>query len=273
LNIEKSVITNLRKKFLFLGASIVKINKNTLIVKSGSGKNRIRRRETPRLQIGIPISELRKKFIEAGFLKVNKQGQIVSTARKNLLNLSHYDILTYYNNIIFGLLNFYSFANNYSKLHTFIWYIRDSCALTFALKYKLKTKRKAYKKFGTSLTCLVTDKKLYKPQNFHVKHKYSRIKYSTSFFDSMKIDWSHKLTNSAIFKKCILCGSSLNVEMHHYRSIKNVRNRIKTGNRTFRMWQGAVKRKQIPLCQYHHNLYHNGELNFWDIKQISEYSQ
>jgi len=120
LNIEKSVITNLRKKFLFLGASIVKINKNTLIVKSGSGKNRIRRRETPRLQIGIPISELRKKFIEAGFLKVNKQGQIVSTARKNLLNLSHYDILTYYNNIIFGLLNFYSFANNYSKLHTFI---------------------------------------------------------------------------------------------------------------------------------------------------------
>jgi hypothetical protein len=31
-------------------------------------------------------------------------------------------------------------------------------------------------------------------------------------------------------------------------------------------------RKQVPLCQYHHNLYHRGKLLSYELKLISKYS-
>jgi hypothetical protein len=34
-------------------------------------------------------------------------------------------------------------------------------------------------------------------------------------------------------------------------------------------FNGALKRKQVPICSYHHKLYHKGELNFMDLKDIS----
>lgn len=34
---------------------------------------------------------------------------------------------------------------------------------------------------------------------------------------------------------------------------------------------GASKRKQIPLCQYHHNLYHRGKLLNHEITKIANY--
>lgn len=81
-----------------------------------------------------------------------------------------------------------------------------------------------------------------------------------------------KITDNVFNRVCILCGSSNQVEMHHYRTVKDVRAKLRTGDLTFAQWEGAVKRKQIPLCKYHHDLYHKGQLNYGDIKEISKYS-
>jgi len=53
-------------------------------------------------------------------------------------------------------------------------------------------------------------------------------------------------------KNCCICGSGNNVEMHHIRKVAEVRNKVRTGNATYVMIEGAFKRKQVPLCQYHH---------------------
>lgn len=60
--------------------------------------------------------------------------------------------------------------------------------------------------------------------------------------------------------------------MHHNRTVKDVRAKLKTGNATYEQWVGAVKRKQIPLCRYHHELYHKGQLNHADMKEIRSYT-
>jgi hypothetical protein len=61
--------------------------------------------------------------------------------------------------------------------------------------------------------------------------------------------------------------------MHHLRKVKDIRQKIRTGNSTFGEWTGAYLRKQIPLCGYHHSLYHNGKLNYWDLKTISKFTK
>jgi group II intron reverse transcriptase/maturase len=274
LNLNKTKITNLRKGFLFLGAKIRKIEKNTLILKRGTGKNMMRRRETPRLQVGIPLNVLKDKFIKNKFLKYNRPGELVATSRTDLLNLEHNEILSFYNNVIFGLLNFFNFANNYSKLHTFLWYLRDSCALTLARKFKLKTKRKTYLKFGKSLTCRETGKTLFIPNDLKVKHNFGTQLISEEDHNrTLASSWGSKLTKSGLFKPCFICGTINQIEMHHFRSVKDVRNKIKIGNLSYKTWIGGVLRKQIPLCSYHHELYHKGELLHWDMKRIAEYKE
>jgi hypothetical protein len=59
--------------------------------------------------------------------------------------------------------------------------------------------------------------------------------------------------------------------MHHLRSVKDVR--IRSGNSTFDKLIGVTMSKQIPLCQYHHNLYHSGQITTADLRKISKYTK
>jgi len=69
----------------------------------------------------------------------------------------------------------------------------------------------------------------------------------------------------------VLCGTSAKVEMHHLRKAADVRNKIRTGNASWKQWVGAVARKQIPLCKYHHDVLHKGNLNHSDMQAIAKY--
>jgi hypothetical protein len=73
-------------------------------------------------------------------------------------------------------------------------------------------------------------------------------------------------------EKCVLCGTSENIQMHHIRSVKDVRAKMTKKNASFEEWKGAYIRKQIPLCQYHHALYHHGKLLNYELNYISRYS-
>lgn len=61
--------------------------------------------------------------------------------------------------------------------------------------------------------------------------------------------------------------------MHHLRKAADVRNKIRTGNVTWAQWSGAVSRKQIPLCKYHHDTLHQGMLSHSDMQRISRHRQ
>ena len=86
----------------------------------------------------------------SGFLK-KRADKFIPTKRSRCINLAHQDILRYYNSIIHGILNYYSFVNNWKSLSFLVYGFKLSCARTLALKYKLRYVSKVYKKFGSKL--------------------------------------------------------------------------------------------------------------------------
>lgn len=76
-----------------------------------------KRRMTTRMRVHIDTKKIYKKLIENGIARARK-GNLVprGTAKNALINLSHYEIVAFYNSKIHGLLNFYSFAGNRAKL-------------------------------------------------------------------------------------------------------------------------------------------------------------
>ena len=229
-------------------------------------------RATTRLRVNIDLQKVYKKLVENKLAKwvTTEQNLPRGTANNALINLSHADIIAFYNSKIRGLYTFYSFAGNRKKLHFIFWVLRSSCALRLAKKYKLFTQGAVFNKYGELLTCPETDVKLFKPDTLKAVHDYKRSAPANLSF--LNLTWAGKLTESNIGKVCAFCGTSHKIEMHLLRTVKDIRQKIRTGDATFAQWNGAFMRKQIPLCQYHHDQYHSGTLNFWDIKQISAYT-
>jgi len=111
LNEEKTLVTSTRRPFGFLGATCKRVVNAQRLTRRAISK-----RTTPRMRIDIPLKSLMDKFIKNHFCsKPDKP-----TARKDLVNLDHEDIIRFYNSRISGLVEFYNFTRNYPALHRFM---------------------------------------------------------------------------------------------------------------------------------------------------------
>lgn len=186
LNLDKTVISSIRKGFEFLGASCRSLSRDNYFVRSthrfvdGSTRN-IKARPNLRMFITAPIKKIILKLLENGFVKRDASGNFIPTALKRLTPLDTYDIISFYNSKVKGLLSFYVFAGNYSSMAKVVWLLKQSCALTLALKFKLKTARKAYTEFGPNMTDPSTGLSFFELKSYGVKHLYP--KSSTPSFD------------------------------------------------------------------------------------------
>lgn len=173
---EKTHITNTRDGFDFLGASCIKPTSTKAgLFKTNfgnPGKYRMR------MRVMIPVKKLIDRLKTNKFIKHNDKNMPVPTARKDLINFEHQEILAFYNHRILGLMNFYSFAHNLTSLRKVFMFLQLSCALTLALKFKLRTKRQVFKKFGYLLKDKETDTHLKLPSSLKVRHKFPRITLS-----------------------------------------------------------------------------------------------
>jgi len=88
----------------------------------------------------------------------------------------------------------------------------------------------------------------------------SRTKEAQSMnLSSLERVWNSKFTRSNLGKTCIICDQSENVEMHHVRKIRDLKD--PNGKLDFFTRQmAAINRKQVPLCRTHHNGLHNNTL-------------
>lgn len=280
LNQEKTTVTNTRDGFKFLGARIIR-HDNASIFNSfkKAGNRKITWRSTLRMRVDAPIVDLLEKLIANGFARRNHLGTLLAKGKTNMVHLSHFDIIQFFNSKITGLLNAYSFAGNFSNITKVVWFLRQSCALTLARKFKLRTMAKTFQKFGFDLKDSQTDAKLNIPESFKATYDYGVKSYNDTGNNLEEIadkilgrSWSFKFT-SALPRTCILCGTTTDIEMHHLRAVKDVRAKIRTGDTTWAQWKGAVLRKQIPLCKYHHGLLHTGNLNHNDMQIIARYKK
>lgn len=172
LNIDKTIITATKDGFNFLGAHCVKpsaIRAGLFINKAGvPGRYRMR------MRVMVPIKELINKLKINKFIKINDQNLPVATARKDLVNFTHHEIITFYNHRIQGLYNFYSFASNLNSLRKIFMFLQFSCALTLALKLKVRTKKQVFNKFGYTLADPETETSLKMPKTLRVKHHFAK---------------------------------------------------------------------------------------------------
>jgi group II intron reverse transcriptase/maturase len=241
-------------------------------IKARNSNKYISRRKKIRIRIGMNYSKVINKLELEGFIrkrnspKNQKKMVYRGTFKGNLINLDHGDILKYYNSKIRGLYNYYNFVSNMNKLAYICWLITESCCLTLARKFKLKSMKKVYRKFGKNFSCVIESNKGEKqiisqilPEDFKKKHIMSRNKVEKDPFKSLEENWNQKFTKSNIFQTCIICGSNERIEMHHVRQIKDLRN-PKSKKDFYTRQMEAINRKQIPLCKDHHIRLHN---NTW----------
>ena len=276
LNFDKTQITSLREnKCRFLGVNLF-IRKNTdeyfkptrLVRKNTT----IRQRFAPRIILHAPILELLIKLKNQGFVKRSKRGEFFPLGKSNCIPLTHPQILNYFNSKIRGILNYHSCVHNRNELWSIVRFLHYSCALTLARKFKLKSLKKSFSKFGRDLKFINNKGKKYsifRPDNLRMLPIGERFnnKMNENIDELLRQTWSNSLTRSQFDEPCVICGTMENIEIHHIRSIKNVR--VKT--RTYTQWVGGFQRKSIPLCKTHHMMYHAGKLSRTDIKKLSEY--
>ncbi len=247
---SKTLITNASKgKAFFLGTVIqwrTHSEKKVVLTKTN-----VKTRITPRMALLAPLDKLLSKLVIRKFIKYRANGRdLIAMGLKRIQNMDHCDIVAYYNSVIRGILNYYSFADNRSSLGSIVRLLHQSCARTLALKYKLRRMSKCFAKYGTALTCPITKVSLFMPGSL------KRIRTFSSNPDlnlqSLEKSWSNKLTRSNLGKKCIVCGASP-VQMHHVRMIKELRSRNLDW---YTMQMAAINRKQVPLCMPHHKKLH-----------------
>lgn len=256
----KTSITHFSKNPIFFLGTFIKGNweREKCIItvkKKGCAPNKVRM--TSRVVFKVPIKSIFEKATANGFFK-KRQAEFVPTSVGRCINLDHHDILRYYNSVIRGVLNYYSFVNNRKSLGSFVHGLKFSCARTLALKYKLRHASKIFKKFGSKLKSPDGETELFIPSTFKAIKKFSDDVPLPD--DIISSNWNNKLTKSNLFKTCVICGSK-NVEMHHVRKIRDLKNKAK-GKKLdfFTMQMAAVNRKQIPLCSVHHLALHNNSL-------------
>jgi len=207
-----------------------------------------------------PIDKLLKKLHMNKFLKRNKLGVYKPTALRRLINLDHADILGYYNSVSRGILNYYSFVDNYSRFNSIVkYFLLHSCALTLALKYKLRHKSKVFKRFGGKLKDMNSNKDFFLSESFCRKNLFHINPSSVDLAISKK--WNNKLSRSNIGKACVICGV-FPAEMHHVRKVKDLKQKYRDGKMDFfTMQMASINRKQVPLCKNHHVSVHSNKLS------------
>lgn len=112
-------------------------------------------------------------------------------------------------------------ADNLYNLRSLMWYVRHSCALTLASKFKLRTAAQVYKKFGKSLADPETEVNLFWPGKVgNTQRMFNEGKDLNSLQSYVDRVWTAKLSRSVLREEC--CGNT-NVQAHHVRKIRELK--------------------------------------------------
>jgi hypothetical protein len=269
--------------YTIMGPNLKGIEKQYEIIREPNSGRLITRRKKIRIRIAMNYDKIITRLISNGFIKrrilpnSNDKVTFRGTFKGNLINLDHADILRFYSLIIRGIYNYYKFVSNMKQVAYVIWLIEESCCLTLARKFKLKSMKKVYQKFGKDLGCNIMDSKgnsrrvsLYTPSDYKRKPIID-LGGRKDPFKSLDQIWNLKFTKSNLFQSCIVCGSNDNVEMHHVRAIRDLKNPEKTNKDFFTRQMAAINRKQVPLCKHHHICLHNNTLTNDEILNFTKY--
>lgn len=257
---EKTLITNaFTGKARFLNYEINRSRADNRIQDVG---NHRRRTANAILWFSIPTD-----VIKRWKAKVTQGNRTIH--RKNLMELSDYDIITTYEVELQGLINYYAIAHNLKTQMGQLRYLwQESLLKTFAAKHQISkpAAERKYRKF------LAIDGRRIVGTEIKREHKKSLIaafgKKPLERESNVKIQdviqTRHinrtELITRLLTDVCELCGSSEQVEGHHIRKLSDLKKQYK-GKSEIPKWVRkmiAIRRKTLFVCRNCHRKIHNG---------------
>jgi Type II intron maturase/Reverse transcriptase (RNA-dependent DNA polymerase) len=237
-----------------------------------------------RISVNAPISEVFAKLRLKGYIHPIKDRAVGN------LHLGFYtdsEIITHYNSVIRSLLQWFSGADNLSKIKGLAQLLRKSCVLTLANKHK-KSSNWIYTVYGSEIkinskegkgAALVTRSEILNSHNkFNLKTKVNALDH---FSTDNIIGRFYKLNHSLeFFEVCCVtdCHETEGIEVHHIRRLHrrvNKNGMISVLSRDGKRVTGlaavltSLNRKQIPLCHKHHLDFEAGRFHPLDYSKIS----
>ena len=267
LSLEKTHIRRARTETAeFLGA---KINISHGHIQKGTreGTPFIKRIGVGKPILKCPMPKILKRLSDKGFCTRDKHEPIHYGGWQNL---DDWEIVQRYNNIFRGIWNYYSFAANKSNLSRVHYILKHSCAKTLAIKHRISSRAKIFRKYGKILMCLR-----------EVKGKTSQVKFFTP--DDWKLTpdtflngtektmeeifsvYYNRRSKSKLGLDCVICGSEDQVQMHHVKHIRKMGEKVKG----FTKIMASYNRKQIPVCCECHGKIHKGEYDGISLKDFA----
>lgn len=261
LSMEKTHIRHAKTEEAFFLGTRVKIGSSSprvRAVKAGSTGVTVMRRTAgwaPKLL--APVPKLVAKLHSKGFCDANGQ----FTAKTGWMGLDDQQIVEQYNGVLRGILNYYSFADNYAELGRIQYILMFSAAKTLARKHRSSVRR-IFRKHGRRLTVK------WKSQSGKEKATFLKLEKSFKAQPSRFVGIGAELdldtailfhirlrTRTSLEDSCAICGEDEEVVMHHIRHVRKIGEKV-TG---FSRILAAVNRKQIPVCKPCHGKIHAGE--------------
>lgn len=263
LSEEKTLITNIDRRAKFLGYELTK--KSTRI--KTNEKERPERIANGNIELYIPRDFAINWMLNNNAISYNTDRKSWSSvARYSLINLSHLEIISTYNNEIRGIYNYYKMAKNvHRQLSTLIYGMEYSCLSILARKHKSSRKKirsKLGKESGWGVdyntkeakrTILFFNSPIERElfpvtwENIDVKYNVMTLKGRTELEDRLKAN------------QCELCGikgSDIEFHIHHINKLKTIKEKEKKSKWMIQMI--ARNRKTLVVCTKCHKSIRNG---------------
>lgn len=269
LSLEKTTIIHAKtERAFFLGTIIHVGTKKPKIAKVlRNGKVFYKRVAgwTPIME--APIDKLVKKLVETGFCHPDGNPKCCN---KYIL-LDDNQIVDYFSSVMNGIINYYSFVDNYVDLRRIQYILQYSAAKTLAGKHRSSV-AKVFKKYGNNLKVKIKDEnnvitnetalKLVRIWDKNVT-RFMTGKCTISYDGKMQL-YMRMRTKSKLFSNCCICGETENIVMHHVKHVRKVGEKLKG----FTKLMSTLNRKQIPVCENCHLKIHNGEYDGISLSQF-----
>jgi hypothetical protein len=182
---------------------------------------------------------------------------------------SVFTIISYYQGVYRGIVEYYRMAHNVSLLNKLKWIMETSLTKTLAAKLKLSV-RQVYAKYHTTL---VTDGKSYKglqtviyrgedkkplvaqwggiPLRRQMDHPIPDRPYP--YWDART-----EIVQRLLADTCELCGSHTAIEVHHIRALKDLKPYGRAERPAWVKTMAARHRKTLVVCCFCHRDIHQG---------------
>ncbi|MBN2012690.1 reverse transcriptase [candidate division KSB1 bacterium] len=241
MSAEKTLITHATTgRAKFLGYEITVAQSDERYTKNYKREHKVKRRSIN----GCVILLVPKTVINTWSRHFSRNGKVIH--RSCLLRCSDFEIVLTFGIEFQGLVNYYALAHNISSLSKVKYHYATSLAKTLAAKHK-KRVWWAYRKYkrisADGISCFMVEVKDKKnPERIHRaqfgnkplrRQKTAIIKdRRTELFRS-----GNELIKRLLANQCELCGSDEDVQGHHVRKLKDVKEKYKN-------------RKEIPNWVY-----------------------